>query len=148
MNNYLGGPAMNSRLNMNIRERHGIAYNIESSYQPYADTGIFSIYLGTDKKLLTKSENLVRKELKKLRETALPSTALHRTKLQFKGQFALAQEGGINMMLAIGKSIISRDEVTSTVELMRRIDAVSAADILQVSNDLLDEDRMSVLIYG
>lgn len=148
MNNYLGGPAMNSRLNMNIRERHGIAYNIESSYHPYADTGIFTIYLGTDKKLIQKSEKLVRKELKNLRDTALTSTALHRTKLQFKGQFALAQEGGVNMMLAIGKSIISRDEVTSTVELMRRIDAVSAEDILQVSNELLDEDRMSVLIYG
>ena len=148
MNNYLGGPAMNSRLNMNIRERHGIAYNIESSYQPYADTGIFSIYLGTDKKLLEKSEKLVQKELNKLRNTALTSTALHRAKLQFKGQFALAQEGGVNMMLAIGKSIISRDEVISTVELMRKIDAVSAEDILQVSNELLDENRLSVLIYG
>src|SRR5690554_1382478 len=148
MNNYLGGPAMNSRLNMNIRERHGIAYNIESSYQPYIDTGIFSIYLGTDKKLIEKSEKLVRKELKNLRDKALTPTALHRAKLQFKGQFALAQEGSVNMMLAIGKSIISRDKVISTVELMRKIDAVSAADILQVSNELLDENRLSVLIYG
>lgn len=148
MNNYLGGPAMNSRLNMNIRERHGIAYNIESSYQPYSDSGIFSIYLGTDKKLIEKSEKLVRKELKKLREEALTETALHRTKLQFKGQFALAQEGGVNMMLALGKSIISRDEVISTKELMQKIDNVSASDILQVANEILDVDKMSVLIYG
>ena len=148
MNNYLGGPAMNSRLNMNIRERHGIAYNIESGYQPYTDSGIFSIYLGTDKKLIEKSEKLVLKELKKLRDTALTSTALHRTKLQFKGQFALAQEGGVNMMLALGKSIISRDEVISTVELMQKLDAVSTSDILQVANEILDSDKMSVLIYG
>lgn len=148
MNNYLGGPAMNSRLNMNIRERHGIAYNIESSYQPYVDSGIFSIYLGTDKKLIEKSEKLVRKELKNIRDNALTSTALHRTKLQFKGQFALAQEGGMNMMLALGKSIISRDEVISTVDLMQKLDAVTASDILQVANELLDDDKMSVLIYG
>ncbi len=148
MNNYLGGPAMNSRLNMNIRERHGIAYNIESSYQPYADSGVFSIYLGTDKKLIQKSEKLVRKELRKLREEALTETALHRTKLQFKGQFALAQEGGVNMMLALGKSIISRDEVISTIQLMKKIDDVSIADILQVANEILDEDKMSVLVYG
>ncbi len=148
MNNYLGGPAMNSRLNMNIRERHGIAYNIESSYQPYSDTGIFSIYLGTDKKLIKRSEKLVLKELKKLRENALTNTALHRSKQQFKGQFALAQEGGMNMMLALGKSIISRDEVISTVEIMQKLDAVSAKDILQVANEILDESRMSVLIYA
>ncbi|NEN22804.1 insulinase family protein [Cryomorpha ignava] len=148
MNNYLGGPAMNSRLNMNIRERHGIAYNIESGYQPYTDSGIFSIYLGTDKKLIEKSEKLVLKELKNLRNTALTSTALHRTKLQFKGQFALAQEGGVNMMLALGKSIISRDEVISTVDLMQKLDAVSTKDILEVANEILDSEKMSVLIYG
>jgi len=148
MNNYLGGPAMNSRLNMNIREKHGIAYNIESSYQPYTDTGVFSIYLGTDKKLIEKSEKLVRKELRKLRDNALTETALHRTKLQFKGQFALAQEGGVNMMLALGKSIISRDEVISTKELMQKIDNVTASNILQVANEILNEDKMSVLVYG
>lgn len=148
MNNYLGGPAMNSRLNMNIRERHGIAYNIESSYHPYSDTGVFSIYLGTDKKLIEKSEKLVRKELKKLREEVLTTTSLHRAKQQFKGQFALAQEGGVNMMLAIGKSLLFRDEVLSTVELMRRIDAITSKDILKVANDILNEDKLSVLVYG
>lgn len=147
LNNYLGGPAMNSRLNMTIRERHGIAYNIESAYQPYADTGLFTIYLGTDKKQLSRSENLVRKELKHLRENALTPTTLHRTKQQFKGQFALAQEGGSSMMLALGKSLIARDEVSTTKALLTKIDEVTAADLLEVANTCFDEDRISALVY-
>lgn len=147
LNNYLGGPAMNSRLNMNIRERHGIAYNIESSYQPYDDTGIFTIYLGTDKKWINKSEKLVRSELKRLRENALTSTALHRTKQQFKGQFALAQEGGVNMMLALGKSLISKDVVLTTQALMEKIDSVTTSELLEVANTCFDEKKLSTLIY-
>jgi predicted Zn-dependent peptidase len=147
LNNYLGGPAMNSRLNMNIRERHGIAYNIESGYQPYSDTGLVSIYLGTDKRLIKKSEKLVRRELKNLREKRLTTTALHRTKQQFKGQFALAQEGGNNIMLAIGKSMLSRNEVASTAELIRRIDNVSASELLEVANFCFDENKLSSLVY-
>lgn len=147
MNNYLGGPAMNSRLNMNIREKHGIAYNIESSYQPYTDTGVFSIYLGTDKKFIEKSEKLVRKELKKLRENALTTTALHRAKQQLKGQYVLAQEGRVNIMLAIGKSLLFRNEVLSTVELMKRVDDVTSKEILEVANKVLNEEKLSVLTY-
>jgi len=147
LSNYLGGPAMNSRLNMNIRERHGIAYNIEASYQPYADTGIFSIYLGTDKKLMRKSESLVRKELDRLRKNILSTTALHRAKQQFKGQFALAQEGGANLMLALGKSIIAREEVRTTAEIFEIIDAITVSEIIEVANDCFNPDKLSVLIY-
>lgn len=148
MNNYLGGPAMNSRLNMNIREKHGIAYNIESSFQPYTDTGLISIYLGTDKKLIKRSEKLVMKELKTLREEKLTSTALHRAKQQLKGQIALSQEGGANMMLAIGKSIMAKEHVSSMKEILDRIDAVDASDILEVSNFCFQPDKLSVMIYS
>lgn len=148
LNNYLGGPAMNSRLNMNIRERHGIAYNIESSYQPYSDTGVISIYLGTDKKYISKSERLVRKELDNLRKNTLTTTALHRAKLQFKGQYALAQEAGVNIMLALGKSLISRDDVSTTKALMEKIDAVTTSEILEVANTCFDEKNLSTLIYS
>src|SRR5690606_21093599 len=114
LNNYLGGPAMNSKLNMNIREKYGIAYNIESNYQPYTDTGIIEIYLGTDEAMLNKSKKLITKELKDLKTKSLSTTILHRAKEQLKGQIALAQEGGSNMMLAIGKSILIYDRVDTT----------------------------------
>lgn len=148
MNNYLGGPAMNSRLNMNIRERHGIAYNIESSFQPYTDTGWISIYLGTDKKLINRSEKLVMKELKHLRETKLTTTALHRAKQQLKGQLALSQEGGVNTMLAIGKSVMAKEHVSSMQEILKKIDAISASDVMEVSNFCFDPARLSTMIYS
>ena len=147
MNNYLGGPAMNSRLNMNIREKHGIAYNIESSFQPYFDTGLISIYLGTDKKLISRSEKLVRKELKQLRDKRLTATALHRAKQQLKGQLALSQEGGASLMQALGKSMIIKDKVSSMKEVLERIDDVSASDIMEVANHCFDEQNLCVLIY-
>ncbi len=147
LNNYLGGPAMNSRLNMNIRERHGIAYNIESHYAPYADTGLISIYLGTDQKLLKKSEALIRKELKILRERKMTVTALHRAKEQLKGQLALSSEGGANIMQAIGKSLLTYDRVDTTAELLRQIDDVTVDVLLDVANDCFDESKMSLLVY-
>jgi len=138
---------MNSRLNMNIRERHGIAYNIESNYSPYADTGLICIYLGTDKKLLRKSEALIRKELKLLRENRMTGTALHRAKEQLKGQLALSSEGGANIMQAIGKSLLTYDRIDTTEQLLKKIDDVSDSDLLQVANDCFDESKMSLLVY-
>jgi predicted Zn-dependent peptidase len=147
LNNYLGGPAMNSRLNMSIREKHGIAYNIESAYHPYTDTGVFTIYLGTDKRTLGKSEKLIYSELKRLRDKRMTETTLHRAKQQLKGQFALAQEGGANLMQAIGKSLLVQDSVDTTEEIFEKIDAISTSYILEVANTLLDKDRLSTLIY-
>ncbi len=147
LNNYLGGPAMNSRLNMNIREKHGIAYNIESSYTPYSDVGLMTIYLGTDKKSIERSEALVHKELKQLRDKGMTTTTLHRAKQQLKGQFALSQEGGGNTMLSIGKSLLAKDLVLSTAELIAKIDGVTTSEILQVANQSYAEEKLSVLIY-
>ncbi|MFN2428597.1 MAG: M16 family metallopeptidase [Cryomorphaceae bacterium] len=147
MNNYLGGPAMNSRLNMNIREKHGIAYNIESAFQPYSDTGLISIYLGTDKKLMERSEKLVHRELTQLREKRLTTTALHRAKQQLKGQLALSQEGGASLMQALGKSMIIKDKVSSMKEVLDRIDSVTDSDVLEVANHCFDRENLCVLIY-
>ncbi len=145
--NYLGGPAMNSRLNMNIRERHGIAYNIDSSYQPYSDTGFVSIYLGTDKKLLDKSTSLIHKELDVLRRNSLTATALHRAKEQLKGQLALSSEGGANLMMGLGKSLLTFNRIDTTAEILREIDEVTAPQLLQVANECFDENKLSTLVY-
>lgn len=147
LNNHLGGPTMNSRLSLNIREKHGIAYNIESSYHPYADTGVFTIYLGTDKKTLEKSEKLIHRELTQLRDVRLTPTALHRAKQQLIGQFALSREGAMNTMLSIGKSLLAHGTVRTTDEILRAIDAVTDSDLLEVANEIFDPSRLSTLVY-
>jgi predicted Zn-dependent peptidase len=89
LNNILGGPAMNSRLNLSVRERHGYAYTVESAFLPYTDTGIFSIYLGTDNENLDKSLALIRKELEKIRSVKLGVSQLIQARRQLIGQIAL-----------------------------------------------------------
>lgn len=92
LSNYLGGPGMNARLNLNIRERHGICYNIEASYVPYSDVGEFLVYFGTDVKNFNRAERLVARELKLAREKRLGVVTLHQAKKQLIGQIALGSE--------------------------------------------------------
>jgi predicted Zn-dependent peptidase len=147
MNNYLGGPAMNSLLNLEVREKHGIAYNIESSYQPYSDTGVFEIYLGTDKKMFEKSKKLVDKQLKKLRENKLGVNQLQTAKNQVLGQIALAQESGVGTMMGLGTSYLFYDRVDTLSEVFARINKVTAEDILAVANEVLDTSTFSSITY-
>lgn len=147
MNNYLGGPAMNSLLNLEVREKHGIAYNIESSYQPYSDTGVFEIYLGTDKKMFEKSKKLVDKQLKKLRENKLGVNQLQTAKNQVLGQIALAQESGVGTMMGLGTSYLFYDRVDTLAEVFARINKVTAEEILAVANEVLDTSKFSSITY-
>lgn len=147
LNNLLGGPAMNSRLSMNIREKHGIAYNLESSYSAYSDCGVFSTYLGTDKKWLQKSEQLILRELKNLRERKLTTTGLHKAKQQLKGQYALAKESGAGMMQSIGKSLLVLDKVEDSNTILSKIDKITAEEILEAANYTFDPTKLSTLIY-
>lgn len=147
LNNILGGPGMNSRLNLNIRERHGIAYNIESNYQPYTDTGIWSIYLGTDAALFNRSKRLLKAELRKLRDKKLGTAQLHEAKQQLIGQIALAQESGSALMLALGKSALIYDKVDTTEEIFSQIESITAEDILEIANEVFDEKILSSLTY-
>lgn len=147
LNNLLGGPAMNSRLSMNIREKYGIAYNLESSYSAYSDCGVFTTYLGTDKKWLKKSEQLILKELKHLRERKLTETGLHRAKQQLKGQYALAKESGAGMMQSIGKSLLVLDRVENSEAILKQIENITAEEILEAANYTFDPKRLSTLIY-
>jgi predicted Zn-dependent peptidase len=147
MNNYLGGPAMNSLLNLEVREKHGIAYNIESSYQPYSDTGVFEIYLGTDKKMFEKSKKIVDKQLKKLRENKLGVNQLQTAKNQVLGQIALAQESGVGTMMGLGTSYLFYDRVDTLSEVFARINKVTAEDVLAVANEVLDTSTFSSITY-
>lgn len=147
LNNYLGGPSMNNILSMNIREKHGMAYHIESNYASYQDTGFFNVYLGTDKKFIDKSKKLIFKELKKLRDNSLGTTQLHRAKQQLIGQIALAQDSGLGTMLALGKSLLIYDKVDPIETIFNKIETITASNILEIANEIFDENQMSSLAY-
>ncbi len=147
LNNLLGGPAMNSRLNMGIREKYGFAYQIESYYQPYSDTGVFSIYMGTDKKHVEKGKELILKELKKLRKTPVGSLQLHRAKNQFIGQMAISYEQPLNEMLGMAKSHLYRPQIKTFDENVDIIRNITARDLLEVANEIFPEDKLSLLVY-
>jgi len=147
LNNLLGGPGLNSRLNLSVREKYGYTYNIESSYHAYRDTGIFSIYLGTDSNLLEKSLRVVHKELKKLRENQIGTLQLTQAKRQLIGQFALAQESKSNVMLAFGKHYLNHGYIETPKEIYKKIEKVSRRQLLGIANEVFDFNNMSSLIY-
>ena len=147
LNNYLGGPAMNSRLNLEVREKHGVTYNIESHYTSYTDTGLVEIYLGTDKRNFKKSQRLVMKELKHLREKRLGPTQLHNAKQQLIGQITLAQESGSGIMMALGRSLLLYDRVDVLEEAYRKIQAVTAQEMQDIANEVFDPAALSSLTY-
>tara|TARA_Y100000782_G_C10185376_1_gene266191 strand:+ start:1751 stop:2977 length:1227 start_codon:yes stop_codon:yes gene_type:complete len=147
LNNILGGPAMNSRLNLNISEKYGFAYNLESNYASYSDTGVFNIYLGTEKNALPKATELIHKELKKLRDTKLGTRQLASAKEQFKGQLALSQESGASLMIALGKSLLAFDKVDTLEEIYTFIDNITAEEILEIANEVFDPHQLSSLTF-
>lgn len=147
LNNLLGGPALNSRLNMLIREKHGYSYHVESNYHTYVDTGVFSIYLGTDNGYLEKSLDLLEKELKNLRNKPLSGLQLDKLKLQTAGQMALGYESNISKMLASGKSLLHDQEVLTLKEMHKRIDGVKADEILESAKAVFEPGMMSRIVY-
>jgi predicted Zn-dependent peptidase len=148
LNNLLGGPAMNSRLNLALREKHGIAYNLESNYQPLSDTGTFTIYLGTDETMVEKAIGLVNKELEKLRIQRLGINQLRIAKEQLKGQLAISTEANQSEMIAIGKSVLVFNKVDTIEEIYRKIDNVDSADLLEVANTVFDPGQLSTLVFN
>ncbi|MDG2425785.1 MAG: pitrilysin family protein [Flavobacteriales bacterium] len=147
LSNYLGGPGMNARLNLTIRERYGICYNIESSYVPYSDIGEFLVYFGTDLKNFARAEQLVHRELKLAREKRMGVVTLHQAKQQLIGQIALGSESGSGWMSTMGKSVMLYDRVEPMAETIAGIESVTAEEILESANKLLDPARLSHLTY-
>ena len=147
LNNILGGPAMNSRLNMGIREKYGFTYNIESNYTSYTDSGLFSIYLGTDNKHLNRSVDLVHKELNKLRTKKLSSAQLQKAKQQLIGQITLAEESKVNVMLGIGKSLLFYNKIDSLEDVYNKINKLSSENLIDIANEVFDKNQLSSLIY-
>jgi predicted Zn-dependent peptidase len=147
LTNMLGGPGMNSRLNLNIRERYGYCYNIEAHYQPFSDTGYFNIYIGADNGYLDKSIQLIYKELKTLREKPLGALQLQRAKQQIIGQIAISLESKLNEMLSAGKSHLFFDDVETFENIITKVEAITAKDLQEVANEIFVPDQFSMLTY-
>jgi predicted Zn-dependent peptidase len=147
LNNYLGGPGMNSRLNMALRERKGYAYSIDSMYTAYTDTGNITIYFGTDKTLVEKCKDIILKELQQLREKPLSLLQLHKAKRQVHGHIAISSENNENYMLSMGKSLMIFNKIESLDETGRKIEAITPRQLTDIANDVLDAGRLSYLIY-
>jgi len=147
LNNILGGQGLNSRLNLSLREKNGLAYNVESSYNPYKDTGIFSIYFGTDKQYLNKSIAIAMEELKKLRTSKLGSIQLSKAKNQIKGYLVRGYENHESLMLSLGKSLLVFNKIETIGEICKKIDNVTASELMETANDIFEPGKMSTLIY-
>jgi len=147
LNNILGGQALNSRLNLALRERRGMAYNVESNYTAYSDTGLFNVYFGTDRENLEKAQALVQKEFDLFRDAKLGSVQLSRAKKQLIGQIAVSTESREDMMLTIGKSYLLFDKVDPLRVVFKKIEEITAEQLLEVANIVLDKNQMSTLIY-
>jgi predicted Zn-dependent peptidase len=147
LNNILGGPGMNNRLNLNIREKYGFTYHIESTYTTYSDSGVLFIYAGTDKKKIDKSKALIYKELDLLRKKKLGPLQLHAAKNQLIGQIAIGRENKCNQMLAYGKSLALKGKVDTIETIHKRIERITAAQLFEVANTLLDKSQFSELRY-
>jgi len=147
LNNLLGGMGMSSRLNLEIREKYGITYTIESNYTPYADTGAFSIYYGTDEDKVVKASKLVHKELKKLRENKLGVLQLHQAKLKFIGQIALAEENRMGVLITMAKNLLDYGRVNTLEEVIEKINEVTAEELLAIANEVLDTSKLSELSF-
>jgi predicted Zn-dependent peptidase len=148
LNNILGGPAMNSRLNLAVRERHGYAYTVESAFLPYTDTGIFSIYLGTDIENLEKSLTLIRKEMDKLSSTRLSNLQLSQAKKQLIGQIEIANESNLNYLMAAGKAYLHDNRLEEPDEIRKKIEAITDMQIMETAKEIFDPDRMSRLVFN
>ena len=147
LNNILGGPGMNSRLNMGIREKYGFAYHLESNYHAFSDTGLFYIYAGTEKNKMEKAMELIHRELKKFRDEKLSNLSLKQAKLQLCGQIAISYENKINLMLSAAKNILTYNRNETFEQISKKINAIEASQIQEVANEILNPAKLSTLIY-
>ncbi|NII84329.1 insulinase family protein [Pedobacter riviphilus] len=147
LNNYFGGNGMSSVLNLQIREKYGIAYTIESNFSPLSDTGIFSIYFGTDKEKQAKALSLIFKEIKKLREHPLNEVQLQKAKNKFIGQIALGEENRIGLIISMAKSLIDHNKIDSLETVFEKINAVTTKQMAEVTDEILNIEQLNIFTF-
>jgi len=147
LNNIVGGPGMNSLLNLSLREKHGLVYNVESNYQPFTDTGMWSVYFGCDTENAARCEQLVCAELQKLREQPLSHNALKKYKLQLMGQMAIASEQKESLALTLGKSLMRYGQIDDLETIRKQIEAITVEQLQEIAIEVFNPDQLSVLRY-
>lgn len=147
LNNILGGPGMNNRLNLSLREHNGLVYNVESNIASYTDTGVFSVYFGTDPKNRKRAMHLVHRELDKFRTEKLSERQLEAAKKQALGQLGVSVDNRESLFLNLGKSFLHYNRFDSMEEVFEQIQGVTAESIWQVAGELFDPDRLFTLMY-
>ena len=147
LNNILGGPGMNARLNLSLRERNGLVYTVESTMVSYSDTGVWSIYFGCDHHDIDSCIRLVRRELDRIMQKPLSERQLTAAKRQLKGQIAIACDNREQFALDFGRSFLHHGHERNLDELYRRIDAITAEDIQKVACELFPADHLTILIF-
>ncbi|MDQ8004407.1 MAG: pitrilysin family protein [Pedobacter sp.] len=148
LNNLFGGNGMSSILNLQLREKYGIAYTVESAYSPLSDTGIFAIYFGTDKEKSEKAIHLIRKEMNKLKQKPLTEVQLHKAQSKFIGQIALGEENRIGLIIAMAKSLLDYNQIDSLETVFQKIRQVSVSDMNNIINDVFDESKWTSLLFN
>lgn len=147
LNNIIGGPGMNNRLNVSLREHNGLAYSVESNITSYTDTGLFSIYFGTDPKNKEKAIRLVHREIEKLYETKLTEKQLTAAKKQALGQLGVSIDNREGLFLNMGKSFLHYNFFASMEEVFNQINDITAEGILDIAQTVLAPDKLFMLSY-
>jgi predicted Zn-dependent peptidase len=147
LTNVLGGPALNSRLILSVREKYGYAYNIEANYTAYSDVGFWTIYMGTDKKYLKKAIELIYQELESICVDSLSEKELTEAKEQLKGHIALSLDSNMELMFNLGKSVMIHGKVDSIDEIYSQIDGINLDELKEISVENFSKDQMAELIY-
>ena len=147
LNNILGGPGMNARLNLSLRERHGLVYTVESTMVTYGDTGVWSIYFGCDHHDVNRCRRLVSHELDRLMQKPLSQRQLMTAKRQLKGQLAIACDNREQFALDFGRSYLHHGHERDLDTLYRRIDALTAEELQTIACELFAPDHMTTLIF-
>ena len=147
LNNLLGGPSMNARLNLSLRERNGLVYTVESSMVIYGETGVWCVYFGCDPHDVSRCRRLVRRELDKLMARPLTKTALAAAKQQLKGQIAIACDNREQFALDFGKVFLFDGKERHLNDLFSKIDAITAEEVQQVACELFPQERLMTLVY-
>ena len=147
LNNMLGGPGMNAKLNLALREHNGLVYTVESTMVAYGDTGTWSIYFGCDEHDVKRCLRLVRKELDKFMQKPLSDAQLKAAKKQIKGQIGVACDNRENFALDFGKSFLHYGWEKNVDRLYEQVDEITATQIQAVAQELFDKDRLTTLIF-
>ncbi|GAT63039.1 M16 family metallopeptidase [Paludibacter jiangxiensis] len=147
LNNILGGPGMNSMLNLSLRERSGLVYNVESNFAPYTDTGALTIYFGSDPKNMNRCARLIEKELSRLREAPLTSNFVEKAKKQLLGQMTIATESKENLALSLGRSILHFNRFDSIEESAEKLKLITPEKLQQIAQEVFAPELLSKLIY-